>query len=1101
MPNSTVPPADPLWYKDAIVYEVHVRAFFDQNNDGMGDFAGLTQKLDYLQDLGVTAIWVLPFCPSPWRDDGYDISDYANVHPAYGTLRDFQTFLREAHNRGLRVISELVLNHTSDQHVWFQRSRRAAAGSRWRNYYVWSDSPERYTEARIIFKDFEASNWTWDPVAKAYYWHRFYAHQPDLNFDNPEVRAAMLNAVDFWLAMGVDGLRLDAVPYLYEREGTNCENLPETHGFLKELRAHVDSHHADKMLLAEANQWPEDAIAYFGAGDECHMAFHFPLMPRLFMSTRMEDRYPVTEVLQLTPSIPDSCQWALFLRNHDELTLEMVTDEERDYMYRVYAQDRNMRINLGIRRRLAPLLENDRRSIELMNALLFSLPGTPVIYYGDEIGMGDNFYLGDRNGVRTPMQWSGDRNAGFSRANPQRLYLPAIIDPEYHYEALNVETQLNNPHSLLWWMKRVIAQRKQLRALGRGSIEFLYPENRRILAFVRSYESEKVLVVANLSRFAQCCEMDLSKFQGLLPQELFGKTAFPAIADKPYFLSLGPHAFYWFTLQPKEASQETLRVDSGPPPVIAIESWDDVFSRSVSATLNRMMPAFLRARRWFRGKTRAIRLTEIFDIVRLPKSGGYLLLIRVEYSDGEPELYTLLLAVVRGGAQNVSGGDPRVLAQLQARDGSAGLLQMGLDSRECCDELLGAIVRRKRFTGERGELVASHTRALRGLLGDDRPVLEPTLSNVDQDNTTVFFGDRFAFKTLRKIEEGPNPEQEIGAMLTEDKFGHAAPLAGTIEYRTADGGRMLVALLHGFIRQGTEAYQYTLHHLGLFFEHALARGAAGPEKSTQETPEQTTADLTRELMTSYLEFVRLLATRTAEMHLALAGRRDDPAFAPEPYTDFYRHGLYHGLLARMGRTMEQVRQQLERLPEVVRADAQAVLNQQGAIRERYRYLRDNRFSATRIRIHGDYHLAQVLYTGKDFVTIDFEGDPSRTLGERRIKRSPLEDVAGMLDSFHYAAHAVLFGQAPGVIPVPESLDALEAWAKAWSHAAASEFLAAYLATPGISELLPQNPEQIRALIRIFLIDLALRKLGYELTHAPERIRIPAHALNELLETL
>jgi maltose alpha-D-glucosyltransferase / alpha-amylase len=1105
MPNTTAPSPDPLWYKDAIVYEVHVRAFFDQNGDGMGDFAGLTQKLDYLQDLGVTAIWVLPFCPSPWRDDGYDISDYANVHPAYGTLRDFQTFLREAHNRGLRVITELVMNHTSDQHVWFQRSRRAAPGSRWRNYYVWSDSPERYTEARIIFKDFETSNWTWDPLAKAYYWHRFYAHQPDLNFDNPEVHTAMFNAVDFWLAMGVDGLRLDAVPYLYERDGTSCENLPETHGFLKELRAHIDSRFTGKMLLAEANQWPEDAIAYFGAGDECHMAFHFPLMPRLFMSTRMEDRYPVTEILQLTPSIPDSCQWALFLRNHDELTLEMVTDEERDYMYRVYAQDRNTRINLGIRRRLAPLLENDRRRIELMNALLFSLPGTPVIYYGDEIGMGDNFYLGDRNGVRTPMQWSGDRNAGFSRANPQRLYLPAIIDPEYHYEALNVETQLNNPHSLLWWMKRVLAQRKQWRALGRGAIEFLYPENRRILAFVRSYDGESVLVVANLSRFAQCCELDLAKYQGMVPQELFGKTAFPAIAEKPYFLSLGPHAFYWFALQPKEATQETLRLNSGPPPVIAVESWENVFSLSVRAALNRMMPAFLRARRWFRGKVRGIRLTEIFDIVPLPKSGGYLLLIRIEYSDGEPELYTLPLAIARGDSvQHDGADDQRVLAQLQARDGSKGLLHSGFDNRDYCDELLGAIVRRKRFAGERGELVASHTKAFRPLWGNDRPALEPSLSRSDQDNTTVFFGDRFAFKALRKIEEGPNPEQEIGAMLTEEKFAHCAPLAGTIEYRTAEGGSMLMALLHGFVRQGTEAYQYTLHHLGLFFEHALARGAGRLE----QTPEATPAEVTRELMTSYPEFVRLLATRTAEMHLALAARRDDPAFAPEPFTDFYRHGLYHGLLARMGRTMETLRQQLDRLPEAVRAEAQTALGRQAEIRERYRYLRDNRFTAARIRIHGDYHLAQVLYTGKDFVVIDFEGDPSRPLGERRIKRSPLEDVAGMLDSFHHASHEALFGQAPGVVatvpesvPRPESSGALGPWAQAWSLTARSEFRAAYLAAPGISELLPQNPERIRALIGVFLIDHALRKLAYELTHAPERVRIPAHALNQLLEAV
>jgi len=449
-------PSNVTWYKDAIIYEVHVRAFFDSVTDGIGDFGGLTQKLDYLEDLGVTAIWLLPFCPSPLRDDGYDIANYTDVHPSYGTLKDFQRFLREAHRRGLRVITELVLNHTSDQHGWFQRSRRALPGSRWRNYYVWSDTPEKYRDARIIFKDFESSNWSWDPVAKAYYWHRFYSHQPDLNWDNPEVREAMFDAMDFWLDLGIDGLRLDAVPYLFEREGTNCENLPETHQALRELRKHVDEKYQDRMLLAEANQWPEDAVAYFGQGDECHMAFHFPVMPRLFMSLRMEDRYPITDILKLTPPIPQSCQWALFLRNHDELTLEMVTDEERDYMNRTYARDREMRINLGIRRRLAPLLENDRRRIELMNALLFSLPGTPVIYYGDEIGMGDNVFLGDRNGVRTPMQWSPDRNAGFSRANPQRLYLPVNIDPEYHYETVNVEAQQNNPHSLLWWTKRLI---------------------------------------------------------------------------------------------------------------------------------------------------------------------------------------------------------------------------------------------------------------------------------------------------------------------------------------------------------------------------------------------------------------------------------------------------------------------------------------------------------------------------------------------------------------------------------------------------------------------------------------------------------------------
>ncbi len=546
---------DPLWYKDAIVYEVPVRAFQDSSGDGIGDFRGLTSRLDYLADLGVTAIWLLPFYPSPLRDDGYDIADYGSIHPDFGTMRDVRTFIREAHRRELRVITELVFNHTSDQHPWFKRARKAPPGSPERDWYVWSDTPERYRDARIIFKDFEPSNWSWDAVAGAYFWHRFYSHQPDLNFDQPRVREALLKATDFWLEAGVDGLRLDAIPYLYERDGTNCENLPETHAFLKTLRRHVDERFADRMLLAEANQWPEDSVAYFGDGDECHMAFHFPLMPRMFMALRMEDRFPILDILDQTPDLPESGQWALFLRNHDELTLEMVTDEERDYMYRVYAADPQARINLGIRRRLAPLLGNNRRRIELLNGLLFSLPGTPVIYYGDEIGMGDNVYVGDRNGVRTPMQWSSDRNAGFSSANRQRLYLPVVTDPEYHYEAVNVEAQQANPQSLLWWMKRVIALRKKHPAFGRGSLQFLHPDNRRILAFIREHEDETILVVANLSRYAQWTELPLGRYEGRIPVELFGSVEFPRIGREPYMVSLGPHSFLWFRLAADPATE------------------------------------------------------------------------------------------------------------------------------------------------------------------------------------------------------------------------------------------------------------------------------------------------------------------------------------------------------------------------------------------------------------------------------------------------------------------------------------------------------------------------------------------------------------------
>ncbi len=651
---------DQLWYKDAVVYQVHVRAFSDSANDGVGDFRGLTQKLDYLQDLGATVLWLLPFYPSPLRDDGYDIADYMSVHPAYGTLQDFKVFLREAHARGLKVIIELVLNHTSDQHPWFQRARRAKPGSRHRDYYVWSDTPDKYRDARIIFKDFETSNWTWDPESRAYYWHRFYSHQPDLNFEHPEVRKAMFHVLDHWLGMGVDGLRLDAVPYLFEQEGTNCENLPKTHAFLREIRQYVDAHYPGRMLLAEANQWPEDAVSYFGQGDECHAAFHFPVMPRMFMAVQMEDRFPVIDIMQQTPEIPDACQWMIFLRNHDELTLEMVTDEERDYMYRVYAHNPQARINLGIRRRLAPLLGNHRRKIELLNSLLMSLPGTPVIYYGDEIGMGDNIYLGDRNGVRTPMQWSPDRNAGFSQANPQQLYLPLIIDHEYHYEAVNVETSRRNPYSLFWWMKRIIALRQQSQVFSRGTLRFLFPENAKVLAYLRTYQEQSILVVANLSRFCQFVELDLSEFRGTTPVEVFGHTPFPRIGDLPYLLTLGPHSFYWFVVQ-KPAQQAVVATTAAPAPAkVSVElaplrvtrDWQRVFEDQAKRALEKHLARALPSRRWFGGKAKAIRAATVLDVVALPSAEDgqriSLALVRVDYVDDEPETYLLPLAFAAG---------------------------------------------------------------------------------------------------------------------------------------------------------------------------------------------------------------------------------------------------------------------------------------------------------------------------------------------------------------------------------------------------------------------------------------------------------------------
>jgi maltose alpha-D-glucosyltransferase/alpha-amylase len=610
--------SDPQWYRDAIIYQIHVKSFFDSSNDGIGDFEGLTQKLDYVRDLGVTAIWLMPFYPSPLRDDGYDIADYRDVNPSYGTMEDFRRFVAAAHERGLRVITELVINHTSDQHPWFQRAREAPAGSPERDFYVWSDTDEKYSDTRIIFLDTEVSNWTWDPVAKQYFWHRFYSHQPDLNFDNPAVLEAVIEVMRYWLDMGVDGLRLDAIPYLIERDGTNCENLSETHDVIKAIRAALDAEYPDRMLLAEANQWPEETAQYFGDGDECHMAFHFPLMPRMYMAIAREDRHPITDIMRQTPEIPEGCQWAIFLRNHDELTLEMVTAEERDYLWSFYAAERRARINLGIRRRLAPLLENDRRKIELMKSLVLSMPGTPVLYYGDEIGMGDNIYLGDRDGVRTPMQWSPDRNGGFSRATPQKLFLPSIQDPIYGYDAINVEAQIQAQTSLLNWTRRMIAIRNNSVALGRGAIQFLYPANRKVLAWIREHENERILCVANLSRAPQAVQLDLSDLRGAIPIELTGGTAFPAIGELPYLLTLPAYGFYWFALsvantgeigpQPQSPELFTLVLTGGIETLIK--------GRERTAFERTVAPPFIASRRWFGAKG-----TRIKSVRRRPDRG------------------------------------------------------------------------------------------------------------------------------------------------------------------------------------------------------------------------------------------------------------------------------------------------------------------------------------------------------------------------------------------------------------------------------------------------------------------------------------------------
>jgi maltose alpha-D-glucosyltransferase/alpha-amylase len=1116
MLTSTTKPAisaaEPRWFKDAVIYQLHVKTYCDSDGDGMGDFAGLASKLDYLQDLGVTAIWLLPFCPSPLRDDGYDIADYKNINPAYGSLRDFKNFLTEAHLRGLRVISELVVNHTSDQHPWFQRARRAKPGSGWRNWYVWSETPERYPEARIIFKDFEPSNWTWDPIAKAYYWHRFYSHQPDLNFDNPQVQRAIFNVLDFWFNLGVDGLRLDAVPYLFEREGTNCENLPETHAFLKQLRSHVDERFSDRMLLAEANQWPEDAVAYFGDCDECHMAFHFPLMPRLFMALHMEDSFPILDILDQTPTIPDCCQWAIFLRNHDELTLEMVTDEERDYMYRVYANDPRMRINLGIRRRLFPLLGNHRRRAELMNALLFSMPGTPVIYYGDEIGMGENIHLGDRDGVRTPMQWSADRNAGFSRANPQELYLPVIISPEYHFEVINVEVQQSNLHSVLWWMKRLIALRKRYKAFGRGSIEFLHPENNRILAFVRQYEQERILVVANLSRFVQHVQLDMTSYQGMTPIEIFGRTEFPVIGSRPYFLSLGPHSFYWFYLSAPDVSQKPTEIKptmATLPQIVATAGWESVLRGTAREQLEQSLPEYLQKARWFGGKARAIKRCTIQDAFPITRTTpqAEILLIRVEYMAGDPETYVLPISYCDDDGQEKLIHDfPRAcIARLKfGTEDKSYLLYDAIVDPNFCLQLLTMICRHRRVRANGVELVAGASRGLRDLQTPADRSLLPSVMKAEQSNTSVLYGKRFILKLIRRVAPGVNPDLEIGRFLTERGFPNIPPVAGAIEIQKNRTEPITLAILQEFVPNQGDAWKFTLDQLSRYFEHALAKKLPHQDldRSNGSLTELASAELPAqavELIGGYLQSARLIGQRTAELHICLASDAEAPEFRPESFSKLYQRSLYQSMRTLAAKTFPLLRRYADRLPRDTRDLAEDVLDSEKVVMDRFRSLTDLKMTAMRIRCHGDYHLGQVLYTGRDFFIIDFEGEPARPISERKIKRSPVRDVAGMLRSFHYAAYSALLAQKErGLVEEGEDWHYLELCADFWYRWVSAVFLKEYLSTAAPGGFLPQTRAECQVLLETYLLEKSVYELGYELNNRPDWVKIPLQGIRQLL---
>jgi maltose alpha-D-glucosyltransferase / alpha-amylase len=1078
---------DPLWYKDAIIYELHVRAFADSNADGIGDFQGLISKLDYLQELGVTCLWLLPFFPSPLRDDGYDISNYTAVNPAYGTIQDFQEFLAEAHARNLQVMIELVINHTSDQHPWFQRARLAPKGSSEREMYVWSDTDKKFEGVRIIFTDTEKSNWTWDEVAQQYYWHRFFAHQPDLNFDHPRVMEEVLNAMRFWMDMGVDGIRLDAIPYLIERDGTSCENVPETHVKIKEIRAAIDAEYENRLVLAEANMWPADVRPYFGDGDECNMAFHFPLMPRIYMALRQEDRLPITDIMAQTPAIPDNCQWGLFLRNHDELTLEMVTDDERDYMNLAYAADTRMRINVGIRRRLAPLMDNNRRRIELLNSLLLSFPGTPIMYYGDEIGMGDNIYLGDRNGVRTPMQWNSDRNAGFSKAVPAKLYFPVIMDPIWGYQAINVEAQQSDASSLLHWTRNMIALRKIFQVFGRGTQEFLHPENRKVLAYIREFtgddgHSETVLCVANLSRFAQPVALDLSKFAGRQPVEMLGYVPFPIVTDLPYTITLAPYAFFWLELQP--ASMRSPEPIPDNTPIAA--TINTLLSGQNFDSLAAQLPAYIAKRRWFGGKSRTIRSARIASSVPIDDNST-IALVELTYDDATIDLYQLPLAIASPD-ETKSLPTASIIATL---DNTTTFFDASA-SPTFRSALLNKIINPSAITPE---LTAAHSSVL------DPATLANLLSRLgsaEQSNTSILYDNTAILKLFRHLRIGENPDVEISRFLTEiAHFPHIPAYLGDL-HRTSDN--TTIAFLQAFAPNQGDGWAWTLDELSRFYK-SVSNATTPPSPTAPPSytnPAAPPADLLPHAG-DYLAAAELLGRRTAQLHLALATPTDDIAFSAQPTTaeDLARD---RERIDRQATTaLNALQATLQNAPATIPPDAldlvTELLSHREALLAAIQSVRgDPAHFGQRIRIHGDYHLGQLLRihsgTTPDFLLIDFEGEPARPLEERRQKQSPLRDVAGMLRSFSYAARSAL-QTAPGY---STNTTNLEAWAAAWENAAGNAFLRGYTSTLSANPLLSPAAEDADHTLRSLLLEKAFYELLYELNNRPTWLVIPLTGL-------
>jgi maltose alpha-D-glucosyltransferase/alpha-amylase len=1202
---------DPLWYKDAVIYEIHIRAFADSNNDGIGDFQGLLSKLDYLQDLGVTCLWLLPFFPSPLRDDGYDIANYVDVNPSYGTLSDFKQVLDAAHQRNMQVMIELVINHTSDQHPWFKAARLAPPGSPHREMYVWSDTDQVFKDARIIFTDTEKSNWTWDEAAKAYYWHRFFSHQPDLNWESPLVMEEVLKAMRFWLDMGADGIRLDAIPYLVERDGTNCENLPETHAIIKKLRAEIDKDYANRLILAEANQWPADVRPYFGDGDECHMAFHFPLMPRIYMALRQEDRLPITDIMAQTPPIPESCQWGLFLRNHDELTLEMVTADERDYMYFAYSADPRMRINVGIRRRLAPLVDNNRRRIELLNSLLLSFPGTPILYYGDEIGMGDNIYLGDRNGVRTPMQWTSDRNAGFSRCDPARLYFPVIMDPIYGYQVVNVEAQQADQSSLLQWTRNMIALRKLFQVFGRGSLSFLNPTNRKILAYLRDLQLEDgthqtVLCVANLSRFAQPVSLDLSAYEGMEPVEMLGYVPFPTIGETMYHLTLAPYSFIWLELQAATAESRPLP----EPQIVPVEDthgtevqaidlltagWSGLLAANGLAQIEAALPAWLPRQRWFGAKSRRIQAVHVLSWGSLATTNGKkgsrlephlitpaVFVVEIGYFEGAPDVYQIPLAISMGSqADEVATSRPdsiltslasttgiAILHDASAREdfrqcelelielnesvplnqvvaaGPAGAVQIATEKIAASDGL-GESARDGLIGGtvtppaplpldvQPGEAAApassatdsstasTHTTQPRESRGADSartaggvlaarastalremklpPGLESRVGSAEQSNTSILYGDKLILKLFRRLQAGENPDVEIGRFLTEAAhFKRIAPFLGEISMTSSTGEKTTVAMLQGLVANEGDGWAWFLHELSGFFEKVANKESAQEIAAPTFAEGRRAAEEFRSLTGAAMDAAALLGRRTAEMHLALSSSKSEPAFAPERTTKEDLETVARQVEAQIKSALDALKSKFATLDEATSDAAAYLLSQKAILLERSRRITKVESAGERIRIHGDYHLGQTLRVkaepgdgdsaGGDFVLLDFEGEPARTLAERRRKQSALKDVAGMLRSFSYAAFAGMKKHAeehPGTVA-----DRVHDWAKAWQNAASGEFLSGYRETIAAKpELLPGAAET-QKLLDAYLLEKALYELLYELNNRPQWLHIP-----------